>query len=317
MALFGSSHPLQGKVVVLTGASAGVGRAAAQQFGAAGAHVALLARGDGRARRSPARRRAGGWAGAAVATDVADADAVFAAAERAESELGPIDVWVNDAMATIFSPIDRITADEFRRATEVTYLGAVYGTMAALRHMRPRDHGTIVQVGSALAFRAIPLQSAYCGAKYALRGFTDALRTELIHDRSRIHVTMAHLPGMNTPQFDWARNHMGKKPQPVPPIFQPDMAARAIVWLAHHRRRALWVGAPTFETIIGNRIAPGLMDRLMAKKAYEGQLTKEDDPPDRPDNLFTPVVGDFGAHGRFDDGARNTSWLTRLSMLFG
>lgn len=308
------ARSLDSKVVVVAGASAGVGRAAAQAFGRAGATVALLARGE-QGLQGAAREveRAGGNA-LAVPVDVADADAVFTAADRVEAECGSIDVWVNDAMATIFSPVDRISPEEFRRATEVTYLGAVYGTMAALKRMKRRGHGTIVQVGSALAYRAIPLQAAYCGAKYALRGFTDSLRCELIHDGSPVHITMVHLAGLNTPQFDWGRNRFAKRPQPVPPMFQPEVAADAILWAAQHRRRELWVGLPTLQTIIANRFAPALMDRIMASKAYGGQFTDEDEPPDRPDNLFAPVAGDFGSHGRFDDRARSRSWQAWLSM---
>lgn len=300
-------HPLAGKVVVVTGASGGVGRATAVALAKIGARVALLARGEQGLAAAAAEIEDLGSQALPIVTDVADAAAVSAAAARVESDLGPIEVWINNAMATIFSPVEEIAPEEFRRATEVTYLGAVYGTMAALDRMKRRDRGTIVQVGSALGFRAIPLQSAYCGAKYALRGFTDSLRCELIHDRSPIHVTMVHLAGMNTPQFDWARNHFDRRPQPVPPCYQPEVAAEAIVWAACHRRRAIWVGLPTFQTILGNRVAPGLMDRMMAGKAYEGQLTDEPERPGRPDNLFSPVAGDFGAHGRFDDTARSRS----------
>ena len=225
------------------------------------------------------------------------------------SEFGPIDVWVNNAMATIFAPIDRVTPEEFRRATEVTYLGQVYGTMAALWRMRKRDRGTIVNVGSALAYRAIPLQSAYCGAKYAVRGFTDAVRTELIHDGSAVRLVMVHLPAVNTPQFDWALNKLGKRPQPVPPIFQPEVPARAIVEAALNAdRREVWVGLPTVIAILANKLAPGLLDRYLARTGYSGQLTDEPVPPDAPANLFRTADGDYGAHGRFDTRAREVSY---------
>ncbi len=298
---------LAGTTVVVTGASAGVGRAAAVAFAREGATVALLARGeDGLAGASRDVTAAGGRP-FVHKIDVSDADAMFAAADAVEAACGPIDIWVNDAMATIFAPVDRIAPDEFKRATEVTYLGAVYGTMAALKHMKPRNRGVIVQVGSALGYRAIPLQSAYCGAKFALRGFTDSLRCELIHDNVPVHLTMVLLAGFNTPQFDWARNKFEKRPQPVPPVYQPEVAAEAIVWAATHRRRELSVGLPALESILANKIAPSIMDRLLAKKAYDGQFTSEDETPGRPDNLFAPVPGDFGSHGRFDAQARRKS----------
>lgn len=241
-------------------------------------------------------------------TDVADFNQVEAAAERVEAELGPIDIWVNNAMTTVFSPFREITPEEFRRATEVTYLGVVYGTMAALRRMAPRDRGVIVQVGSALAYRAIPLQAPYCGAKHAIRGFTDSLRSELLHDGSNIHVTMVQLPALNTPQFNWCKSKLPKHPQPVPPIFQPEVAARAIVWAADHHRREVLVGRTSVWTIWLNKFVPGLGDRYLAKYGYEGQQTDETIDPDRPFNLFEPVPGDHGAHGIFDARASDTSW---------
>jgi NAD(P)-dependent dehydrogenase (short-subunit alcohol dehydrogenase family) len=241
------------------------------------------------------------------AADVADFTALDAAATRIERELGPIDVWVNNAMATIFSPVADITPEEFRRATEVTYLGQVHGTMVALARMRNRGHGTIINVGSALAYRAIPLQSAYCGAKFAVRGFTDALRSELIHDGLRIHLTMVHLPAMNTPQFDWALNKMRERSQPVPPIFQPEVAAQAIVFAAENHPRELWVGGPTVKTILASWLVPGWLDRFLAKAGYSGQLTSEPKPDGLPANLFRSVPGAYGAHGRFDACARAES----------
>ncbi|HET7053387.1 MAG TPA: SDR family oxidoreductase [Solirubrobacterales bacterium] len=301
------------RIVVVTGASAGVGRATAKAFGARGDRVALLARGeDGLAAAAAEVREAGGEA-LAIATDVADAEAVEAAAERVERELGPIDVWVNDAMATVFAPFSEIEPDEYRRSTEVTYLGCVWGTRAALRRMTPRDRGVIVQVGSALAFRGIPLQAPYCAAKHAIEGFSESLRTELLHDGSKVRVSMVHLPALNTPQFEIGRTKLPRHPQPVPPIYQPEVAAEAILWISEHRRRQLYVGGPTLKTVLGNRIAPGLVDRYLARTGYEGQQTEEPVDPGRPDNLFTPVPGDHGTHGRFDEGARTSSAVTWLS----
>ncbi len=296
------------KVVVVTGASAGVGRATVEEFASHGWNIGLLARGAERLEQAARAARAHGVETCVIPTDVADAGAVEAAAGRIERELGPIDVWVNNAMATVFAPVAHITPDEFRRGTEVTYLGQVHGTMAALKHMRPRNRGTIINVGSALSYRAIPLQSVYCAAKYAVRGFTDALRSEILHDGLRIHLTMVHLPAMNTPQFDWALNKMEKRPQPVPPIFQPEVAARAIYFAATHRRREVWVGFPTVKAILANRIFPGLLDRYLARAGYSGQLSQEPKRPDAPANLYQPAVGNWGAHGRFGDRARDVSW---------
>jgi short-subunit dehydrogenase len=295
-------------IVVITGASAGVGRATATEFARRGCDVAIVARNQQRLDTAAAELRHMGVRALPVAADVANYTALERAASRIEKQLGPIDIWVNNAMATIFAPVHKITADEFRRATEVTYLGQVHGTMVALQRMRARNRGTIVNIGSALAYRAIPLQSAYCGAKYAVRGFTDALRSELLHDGINVHLTMVHLPAVNTPQFDWALNKMGGRPQPVPPIFQPEVPARAIVFAAFHHRREIWVGMPTVQAILANRIAPGLLDRILAKKGYTGQLTKEPPPPNAPVNLFDSVPGAYGAHGRFDAQAKATSW---------
>ncbi|HEY7293238.1 MAG TPA: SDR family oxidoreductase [Vicinamibacterales bacterium] len=298
--------------VVITGASAGVGRAAAAAFAARGASIGLVAR--GRAGLEAAKRdveSAGGRAVVAIA-DVADAAQVEAAAEEIERQLGPIDVWVNNAMASVFSPIREMTPDEFKRVTEVTYLGVVYGTLAALRRMLPRNRGAIVQVGSALAYRGIPLQAAYCGAKHAIQGFCDSLRAELLHDRNAVHVTMVQLPAMNTPQFDWVKSRLRGRAQPVPPIYQPDVAARAIVWASEHRRREVYVGFSTDVAIIGNKAAPGLGDWYLARNGYESQQTSEPEDPDRPNNLWHPVDDDrdFGAHGRFDSRARPGSLQT-------
>ena len=301
------------QVVVITGASAGVGRATAVEFARRGCAVALIARNEERLDRAAIEVRARGGRALPIVADVADYAALDTAASRVEQEFGPIDVWVNNAMATIFAPVHSITPEEFKRATEVTYLGQVHGTMVALGHMRARNSGTIVNVGSALAYRAIPLQSAYCGAKHAVRGFTDSLRSELMHEGLKIHLTMVHLPAINTPQFDWALNRMPQRPQPVPPIFQPEVAARAIVFAAHHRRREVWVGMPTVKTILANRVAPGLLDRVLARIGYSGQLTDTPKPPGAPANLFQTVDGAYGAHGHFDQNARQMSWEFFLS----
>jgi short-subunit dehydrogenase len=295
------------KVVAITGASAGVGRAASVAFARHGYDVALIARNQTRLEDAAAELRRLGQRALPIVADVADFAGLDAAAARIEDELGPIDVWVNNAMATIFAPVHRITAEEFRRATEVTYLGQVHGSMAALSRMQPRDHGTIVNVGSALAYRAIPLQSAYCGAKYAVRGFTDALRTELMHDGSHVHLTMVQLPAMNTPQFDWGLNKMDRRPRPVPPVFQPEVAAAAVLFAAEHHRREVWVGMPTVTAILANRLVPGLLDRLLAKTGYASQLTEQARPANAQANLFHSVPGAFGAHGRFDAQAHPAS----------
>lgn len=300
--------------VVVTGASAGIGRATALAFGRRGYRVALLARGtDGLEATHREITLAGGTA-LAIAADVADHAQVEAAAERIERELGPIDIWVNNAMATIFCPVEQITPEDFEQATRITYLGAVWGTLAALKRMKPRNRGCIVQIGSALAYRSIPLQAPYCGAKSALRGFTDSVRSELIHDKSRVHVTMVHLCAFNTPQFDWARACIARQPQPVPPIYSPELAADAIVWASEHRRRELWVGSPTVKAILGTRLIPGLLDRYLARKAYSGQHAEQPISPHRQDNLYQPVAGDHGAHGRFTAREKKSSWQLWLNM---
>lgn len=296
------------KIVVITGAGAGVGRATVQEFARQGYAVGLLSRDPDRLERAAAECRALGVQALPISTDVADADAVEAAAAKVESELGPIDVWVNVAMATVFAPVAKLTAQEFERGTRVTYLGQVHGTMAALRRMRTRNRGTIVNVGSALGYRSVPLQSIYCGAKFAIRGFTDALRSEIIHDKLDVHLTMVDLPAVNTPQFDWSLNKMGKKAKPVAPIYQPELPARAIFFAATHRRRQIWVGLPTVKAILANRIAPGLIDRYLAKAGYSGQLTDQPLGEGAPANLYETVPGAYGAHGRFDDQARSGSW---------
>jgi short-subunit dehydrogenase len=291
------------EVVVITGASAGVGRATVRKFAQRGAHIGLIARGiDG---LDGARRDVEACGGKAMVfeVDVADAESVDAAASAVEGTLGPIDVWVNDAMTSVFSPFKEMTAAEFKRVTEVTYLGFVYGTMAALKRMLPRNRGTIVQVGSALAYRSIPLQSAYCGAKHAIAGFTDSIRCELIHDHSRVHMTMVQMPALNTPQFGWVKSRLPNKPQPVPPIYEPEVAADAIHWAAHHRQREVWVGIPTIAAIVGNKFIPGVLDHYLGRTGYASQQTSQPADPNAPNDLWQPVAGDHGAHGDFDSRA--------------
>jgi NAD(P)-dependent dehydrogenase (short-subunit alcohol dehydrogenase family) len=302
------------KTVVVTGAGAGVGRAIARAFAERGCNVGLLSRDAERLRDSVSEIEARGMKACAVPTDVADHHAVEAAADTIERELGPIGVWVNDAMVTIFAPVHEILPEDFKRATEVTYLGTVNGTMAALRRMRERRSGAIIQVGSALAYRAIPLQAAYCGAKFAIRGFTDSLRCELMHDKMPITLTMVQLPGMNTPQFDWAMNKMPEKAQPVPPIYQPEVAAEAVVFAAFHKRREIWVGASSWQVILGNTVAPWLLDWYLAEEGYCGQMRKVPNSGGEPGNLFHPVSGHQAAHGSFDDQAKPstaTLWYTK------
>lgn len=296
------------EVVVVTGASGGVGRAVAHAFAKRGAQVGLLARGEEGLEGARREVESLGGRGLVIPTDVADHAAVDAAAARVEDELGPIDVWVNDAMATVFARFVDTEPEEFRRATEVTYLGAVYGTMAALKRMVPRDRGKIVQVGSALAYRAIPLQAAYCGAKFGIRGFTDSIRTELLHDGSRVQITMVQLPGVNTTQFNWCRSKLPLHPMPVPPIYQPEIPAEAVYWAAHHRRRELWVGYSAVQAIVGNKLAPSLADWYLARTGFDGQQV-QDRPvrPDRPDNLYAPVPGMAATHGIFNSQAKTRS----------
>lgn len=296
------------KIAVVTGASAGVGRATAEEFARHGYHLGLIARGEERLEKA-ATELSGSYGIRALplSCDVADAAAVERAADRVEAELGPIDVWVNVAMATVFAPVSRLEAAEIERGTMVTYLGQVHGTMAALSRMRWRNRGTIVCVGSALAYRSVPLQAVYCGAKSAIRGFVDSLRSEIIHDKLDVHLTTVDLPAVNTPQFDWAANKMGRKARPVAPIYQPEVPARAIFFAATHRRREIWVGTSTIKAILGNRVAPGLLDWYLAKTAYKGQLRDEPSSGSVEGNLFKPVPGDFSAHGDFDDQSRSLS----------
>ena len=303
------------QIVVVTGASAGIGRAVATAFGARGATVGLIARGEAGLDGAAKDVERGGGTAIQLPTDVSDPDQVFAAVEKMESEVGPIDVWVNVAFTSVFSPFDKITPDEYRRVTEVTYLGYVYATQAVLPRMKARDRGTIVHVGSALAYRGIPLQTAYCGAKHATQGFHEALRCELLHEKSNVHVTMVQMPAVNTPQFSWVRSKLPRHPQPVPPIYQPETVARNVLYAADHpRRREYWVGSTTMATLAVNAVAPGLLDRYLGKTGFDSQQTDQPHDPNAPDNLFSPADGagghDFGAHGEFDK--RSTTWDPQL-----
>ena len=304
------------RVVVVTGASGGIGRASAVAFGRRGDKVALLARGESGLEGAVREVEEAGGTALPIEVDVADSDQVDAAAERIEAELGPIDVWVNVAFSTVFAPFTQIAPSEFKRTTEVTYLGYVYGTRAALVRMKPRDHGTIVQVGSALAYRGIPLQSAYCAAKHALKGFNDSLQSELAHDRSRVRVTMMQLSAFNTPQFDWARSRMPRKARPMGAVFQPELAARAILWAARHGGREVTVGYPALQAIWGSKLLPRLVDWYLARYGYDGQQTAEPKDPQSPDNLRASLPGPFGAHGRFDRVAKKRSVQFLLRSLF-
>jgi NAD(P)-dependent dehydrogenase (short-subunit alcohol dehydrogenase family) len=308
--------PKRSFVVVITGASAGVGRATAIEFAKRGARLGLIARGREGLEKAARDVAAAGGRGLTLPLDVSDADAVEAAAARVEETWGPIDVWVNNAMVSVFSPVKMTTSAEFRRVTEVTYLGYVYGTLAALRRMLPRDRGAIVQVGSALAYRGIPLQAAYCAAKHAVQGFMDSLRCELLHDQSHVHITMVQLPALNTPQFRWVKSRLPRKPRPVPPIYQPEVAAHAIVWASQHDRREVYVGGSTVAAIVADKIAPGLLDHYLAWTGLAAQQTDEAEAPGRPDNLWEPVDAevDHGAHGDFDARARARSFQLRATM---
>ena len=305
------------QTVVITGASAGIGRATARLYGERGANVALIARGQAGLDGAVRDVEDGGGKALAISADVADFAQVQDAARQVEEFFGPIDVWINDAFTSVFSPFAEISAEEFRRVTEVSYLGFVHGTMAALALMRPRGRGTIVQVGSALGSRSIPLQSAYCGAKHAINGFTSSLRCELLHEGSGVHVTVAQMPAVNTPQFSWVRSRLPRHPQPVPPIYQPEMAARGVLFAADHpRRRQYWVGATTAATVMANKFVPALLDRYLARTGYDSQQTGQQVDDRRPDNLYQPLDGpegrDHGAHGMFDTRSHGRSaqlWL--------
>ncbi len=301
------------RVVVVTGGSAGVGRAVVRLLAEHGDAVGILARGAHGLTAAGREVEEAGSRALVVPTDVSDHQQVERAAAQVEERLGPIDVWINCAMTSVYAPFKEMRPEDFRRVTEVTYLGYVYGTMAAVRRMVARDSGTIVQVGSALAYRGIPLQSAYCGSKHAITGFMDSLRTELLHDRANVHVTEVHLPALNTPQFDWVKSLLPNRAQPVPPIYQPEVAARAVLWAVDHpERREYWVGATTAATILANKFAPGLLDRYLARTGYDSQQTDEPEDPTRPHNLYEPLAADHGAHGRFDDRSHERSaqfWL--------
>ena len=306
--------PGRGGVVVVTGASAGVGRATARRFAREGARIALLARDPERLEATAAEVRQAGGEALAVPTDVADAGAVEAAASQAEERLGPIDLWINNAMTSVFARTWDVTPEEFRRVMEVNYLGFVHGSLSALRRMRPRGRGRIIQVGSALAFRGIPLQAAYCASKHAIQGFTESLVTELLEEGSAVSVCQVHMPALNTPQFEWVRSKLPRRAQPVPPIYQPEVAADAIHFAAGSDRRTVYVGMPTVMTVLGERVAPWFLDHYLARNGVLAQQTDEAADPDRPDNLFEAVPGNFAAHGRFDDRARDGSpqlWATR------
>lgn len=300
------------EVVVVTGASAGLGRAIVREFARTGAHIGLIARSRERLEDAAAEVREMGGQAIVLPLDTADAEAVEAAAAAVEERFGPIDVWVNNAMVTVFSPVDQMKPEDYRRVTEVTYLGYVHGTLAALKRMKPRNRGKIVQVGSALAYRAIPLQSAYCASKHAIKGFTESLRSELFHAKSAVSVVMVEMPALNTPQFRWAKTRMPRLAQPVPPIFQPEVGARAVYWAAHHRRRDLWVGWPAAKAILGEKVIPGWLDHYLARHGWDSQMIDVPDDHDRPDNLYDTVDGHQGAHGVFDERAKDWSadvWL--------
>jgi NAD(P)-dependent dehydrogenase (short-subunit alcohol dehydrogenase family) len=304
---------MSSEVVVVTGATSGIGRAIVRRFAKDGARIGLIAR--NREALEDAKReveQAGGEA-LVLPADLADWDAVRSAAVAVEEAFGPVDIWVNNAMTTVFAPFKNVEPEEFERATRVTYLGTVWGTKAALDHMLARDRGTIVIVGSALAYRGIPLQSAYCGAKHGVKGFFESLRTELRHDGSKVHLTMVQLPGVNTPQFEHGRSKMPKVPQPMPPFYQPEVAADAVHWAAHQKRRELYVGFPTVKTILGNKVAPWLVERVLAKQGYAGQQSDKPADPNRPDNLFSSPPGDPGAHGPYDQKARTSSIQTQMA----
>jgi NAD(P)-dependent dehydrogenase (short-subunit alcohol dehydrogenase family) len=305
------------RVVVVSGATAGVGRATVRAFAAQGGthgiRIGLLARGREGLAATRAEVEAAGGEALELPTDIANAAQVDAAAAAIERRWGALDVWVNNAMTSVFSPVAELLPEEIERVTQVTYLGTVYGTMAALRRMLPRGRGVIIQVGSALAYRGIPLQAAYCGAKHAIQGFTESLRSELLHDHSPVRITVVQMPALNTPQFDWVKSRLPRRAQPVPPIFQPEVAAAAILFAANHRRRQIFVGGSTVAAVQGNKLMPGWLDHYLGRTGYDAQQTDEPEDPNRPNNLWQPVEGDRGAHGRFDSQASASSpelWIS-------
>jgi short-subunit dehydrogenase len=295
------------QVIVITGASAGVGRATAREFAKTGASIALIARGTEGLKSALQDVETLGGKGIIISADVADPESVEAAAVRTEEEFGPIDLWINNAMVSVFSPAKLMLPEEYKRVTEVTYLGYVYGTLAALKRMLHRDRGRIIQVTSALAHRSIPLQSAYCGAKHAIKGFTESVHSELLHDQSHVKISMVALPGLNTPQFEWVKSRLPNKPKPVPPIYQPELAARAIYWASEHMPREMLLGFPTWEAVLGEKVFPNLLDRRLGKKLYDGQQTDEPEDPERPDNLWQPVPHQAKVHGPFSKESREGS----------
>lgn len=311
-----NTSEFQDKVVVVTGASGGLGRVVAREFGKQGAKVVLLARGAEGLAGAKREVEATGAEALTIVTDVSDAEQVEAAAVKAEETFGPIDIWVNNAMNSVFAPMKNIAPAEFKRVIDVTLMGQVYGTMSALKRMLPRDKGTIILIGSALAYRGIPLQSAYCSAKHGIQGFFDSLRSELIHDDSKIKLTMIELPAMNTTQFGWVKSRLPNKPKPMGKVYEPEVAARAVIFAASagHKRRTIWVGFPTFESIIGNKIWPAYLDHYLARTGYKGQQTNEPVDPDRKNNLWEPVPEDRGAYGGFEKVATNRSSLLWISM---
>ncbi|HEY9791616.1 MAG TPA: SDR family oxidoreductase [Candidatus Obscuribacterales bacterium] len=294
----------KGRVVIVTGASAGLGRAIAHEFAKEGASIGLIARNPEALAGTRREVEQYGGTGLILPLDVADSNAVEDAAEKVEQQFGPIDVWVNDAMVSVFSPVAEMEPEEYKRVTEVTYLGYVYGTLSALKRMKPRNRGVIIQVGSALAYRSIPLQSAYCASKHAMKGFTESLLCELSHDNSEVKVCMVHMPALNTPQFDWVKSRLPRHPQPVPPIYEPEVGARAVHWASIHTPRELLVAYPTVEAVLGEKVIPAYLDKYLGETCYAGQQTDEPVSPDRPNNLWNYVPGDRGAHGSFDDRSR-------------
>jgi len=303
---------VQSKVVVITGASAGVGRATAKRFAGDHHKIALIARGKQGLEAAKDEVESLGGTAMTIQCDVSDFDQLNQAASKVEEKFGPIDIWINNAMTTVFAPFMEITPKDFKRVTEVTYLGQVNGTMAALKRMKPRDRGTIVQVGSALVYRGIPLQSAYCGAKHAIQGFTESLRSELLHEGSSVHISMVQMPALNTPQFDWCKTTFDKKPRPVPPIYQPEVAADAIHYAAFNNKREMYVGMSTAVIVNGNKFFPGYGDKYLAKNGFNSQLSNQSIDKNRPNNLYEPVEGDFGTHGDFDNISKDRSWQLKI-----